>query len=152
MAKFHNRRNNSMDTDVMLSFARQGAPTSPQTPNQIGEMGKLLNSGMKNIEVGTIQPDIFDTIPEQHFDEMRRLAKITEAKVSVHAPIVDPAGFDQQGKWTEETRKENESYIKSVIDRSQKLDPKGNVPITIHTTAGMPGSVTETDAEGRPLR
>ena len=141
-----------MDTDVMLSFARQGAPTSPQTPNQIGEMGKLLNSGMKNVEVGAIQSDVFDTIPEQHFDEMRRLAKITESKVSVHAPIVDPAGFDQQGNWTEETRKENENYIKSVIDRSQKLDPEGNVSITIHTTAGMPGSVTETDEEGRVLR
>jgi len=135
-----------------LSFARQGAPTSPQTPNQIGEMGKLLNSGMKNVEVGPFQADIFDTIPEQHFDEMRRLAKITDSKVSVHAPIVDPAGFDQQGKWTEETRQENESYIKSIIDRSHKLDPSGNVPITIHSTSGMPGSVTEMDSDGRPLR
>ena len=141
-----------MDTDMMLSFARQGAPTSPQTPNQIGEMGKLLNSGMKNVEVGAIQPDVFETIPEQHFDEMRRLAKLTEAKVSVHAPIVDPAGFDQQGKWTEETRQENEAYIKSIIDRSHKLDPDGNTPVNMHTTAGMPGSVTETDEEGKPLR
>jgi sugar phosphate isomerase/epimerase len=152
MAEFHNRRNNSMDTDVMLSFARQGAPTSPQTPNQIGEMGKLLNSGMKNVEVGAIQADVFDTIPEQHFDEMRRLSKLTDSKISVHAPIVDPAGFDPQGKWTEESRQENEGYIKSVIDRSHKLDPSGNIPITIHSTAGMPGSVTETDSQGRPQR
>ena len=141
-----------MDTDMMLSFARQGAPTSPQTPNQIGEMGKLLNSGMKNVEVGAIQPDVFETIPEQHFDEMRRMAKLTESKVSVHAPIVDPAGFDQQGKWTEETRQENENYIKSIIDRSHILDPDGNVPVNMHTTAGMPGSTTALDEDGKPLR
>ncbi len=142
MADFHNRRYNDMDTDIKLAFSRQGAPTSPQTPNQISEMGRLLNSGMKNVEIGAIQQDVFETIPEQHFKEMRRLAKLTDSNVSVHAPIIDPAGFTQQG-WSEESRRENERYIESVLDRAHQLDPSGNVPVNMHTTIGVPGQYTE---------
>ena len=151
MAEFHNERNSDMDTDVRLAFSRQGAPTSPQTPNQISEMGRLLNSGMKNVEVGALQQEIFDTIPTQHLTEMKRLAKLTGSKVSVHSPLVDPAGFTQQG-WTEENREENERYMKAVMDRAHELDPEGNIPVNMHTTLGVPGSITAVDEKSKPMR
>ena len=138
---FHKGRKGDMDTDLRLAFSRQGAPTSPQTPNQIGEMGRLLNSGMKNVEVGALQTETFETIPKQHFEEMRRLAKLTDSNVSIHAPLVDPAGFTQQG-WNEENREESERYIRSVIDKAHELNPDGNIPVNMHTTLGVPGSTT----------
>ncbi len=136
------------DSDIKLAFSRQGAPTSPQTPNQISEMGRLLNSGMKNVEVGALQPETFESIPAQHFQEMKRLAKITDSKVSVHVPLVDPAGFTQQG-WSEETREENERHIQSVIDKAHELNPDGNIPVNMHTTLGVPGSTPYTE-KGKP--
>jgi sugar phosphate isomerase/epimerase len=151
MAEFHNERSSDMDTDTRLAFSRQGAPTSPQTPNQIAEMGRLLNSGMKNVEVGTLQQEMFETIPIQHFKEMKRVAKLTGSKISVHGPLVDPAGFTQQG-WTEESREENERYIKAVMDRSHELDPDGNIPVNMHTTLGVPGTITAVDEKGKPMR
>ena len=151
MAEFHNERSGDMDSDVRLAFSRQGAPTSPQTPNQIAEMGRLLNSGMKNVEVGALQQEIFETIPAQHFKEMKRLAKLTGSNISVHGPLVDPAGFTQQG-WTEESREENERYMKAVMDRSHELDPEGNIPVNMHTTLGVPGATTAVDEKGKPLR
>lgn len=150
MTEFHKERKNGMDTDVKLAFSRQGAPTSPQTPNQIGEMGRLLNSGMKNVEVGALQPEIFDTIPKQHFKEMKRLAELTDSEISVHAPLIDPAGFTQQG-WSEEIREENERQIKSIVERSHELDPKGNVPVNMHTTLGVPGE-TVAKEEGEEVK
>ena len=151
MAEFHNKRKNDIDTDIRLAFSRQGAPTSPMTPNQIGEMGRLLNSGMKNIEVGTLKMEDFETIPIQHFDEMRRIAKLTGEKVSMHAPMLDPAGIGQQG-WSEEQRMESEDYIKTLINKAHILDPDGNTPVNIHSTGGVQGPMTARDEKGRPMK
>nr|MBA4405587.1 hypothetical protein [Nanoarchaeum sp.] len=142
MALFHNRRNTGMDSDTALAFSRQSTTTNPQTANQITELGRVLNAGIKNVEVGGIQQEIFEQIPKQHFQEMKRLAEITGAKMSVHAPIIDPAGFSQQG-WSEDERKESERYMKLVLDKAHELNPKENIPVNFHTTIGVPGSMTE---------
>ncbi len=137
---FHDEYDNGMDSRYSLPFHRQGIPTSPQTPMQITELAKSLNMGVKNVEVGTLKEDQFESIPVQHFDEMRRLAELSESKVTMHAPIIDPAGFTQQG-WSEDSRKDTERYLNSVLDRAQRLDPNGNIPIALHTTGAMlPGT------------
>ncbi len=147
---FHDEYDNGMDSRYSLPFHRQGVPTSPMTPVQIQELAKSLNMGVKNVEVGTIAQDKFENIPTQHFDEMRRLAKLSDSKVTMHAPIVDPAGFSQQGAWSEQSRKETEQYIGTVLDRAQKLDPEGNIPIALHTTGAMlPGTRYGIDEEGK---
>jgi hypothetical protein len=151
MAEFHNKRKGDMDSDIRLAFSRQGAPTSPMTPNQIGEMGRLLNSGMKNIEVGTLKQEDFETIPIQHFDEMRRTAKLTGSKISIHAPILDPAGIGQQG-YSDEEREASEEYIKTLINKAHILDPEGNTPINIHSTGGIQGAIAARDEEGNTMR
>ncbi|MFA5175996.1 MAG: hypothetical protein WC413_01910 [Candidatus Nanoarchaeia archaeon] len=111
--------------------SRLGAPLSIQTQNQLQDMALRLNEGVKNIEISAISPEISEAIPKQHFDEMRRLSKLTDSKVSVHAPMVDPSGFVEQ-KWSEQKRLENEEMLFSMIDRAAQLDDNGMVPVVIH--------------------
>ena len=153
---FHDEYDNGMDSRYSLPFHRQGIPTSPMTPKQLEELGKSLNMGVRNVEVGHISgykdkgggQGNFESIPIQHFDEMRRLAKLSDSKITMHAPIIDPAGFEQSG-WSEENRKETEGYLNSVLDRAQRLDPEGNIPVALHTTGAMlPGTKYGVDREG----
>src|SRR3989344_8290997 len=108
-----------------------GAPLSTQSANQIQDMGLRLNEGMKNIEISAISPEIAEGIPKEHFKEMRRLAELTDSKVSLHAPIIDASGFTQQG-WSEQNRIAAEKQFNSIVDRAYDLDSKGNVPVVIH--------------------
>jgi hypothetical protein len=135
---FYGEYRGSMDEGSFhLPFGIQSSPTSPMIPNQLSEMGSRLNEGVKNVEIGAISQDVFETIPVGHFKEMGRLAKLTGSNVSVHAPIVDPAGFTQQG-WSESNREQTEAYLKSVVDRTQAINPDGNIVINLHTTGGVP--------------
>ncbi|MDD5132876.1 MAG: hypothetical protein PHD81_03950 [Candidatus Nanoarchaeia archaeon] len=126
----YSNREKSFEEKIGLG-SRLGAPLSIQTQNQIQDMALRLNEGVKNIEVSAISPEISEAIPKQHFDEMRRLAKLTDSKVSVHGPMVDPAGFNEQ-KWSEAKRLENEEMLFSMIDRAAQLDDEGMVPVVIH--------------------
>jgi len=135
---FHNEYDNGLDGKYSLSAYKLGTPLGVQSANQLADMAVRLNEGVQNIEMGTISADKFDLIPKEHFKEMKRLSEITGANVSVHAPIVDPAGFTREG-WSEEQRLQNERQMKSVMDRAHLLDPKGNIPVTFHSNAGVPG-------------
>lgn len=136
----HDEYKTALDNKPKIAFSKLGAPTSPQTANQIEQLGGLLNQGMENVEIGTIQPEVFDQIPKQHFDELRRLAKLSDAKLSVHAPItgVDIAGFSEKGAWSETERKQTEEQVKSFMERAHQLDPEGNIPVVVHSNAGIP--------------
>ncbi len=145
MAGFYKSYSNSMDFHVPAS--KLGAPTNPMVAKQLDEFGKLLNQGIKNIEIGTIDPTKFEGIPEQHFDEVRRLAKLTDAHASVHAPLLDLAGFPtQEGEkgWKEEQRESTENQVFSILERSFKLSNGENVPVVFH--AGR----TKTQEYGKP--
>mgnify|MGYP001603221062 CR=1 FL=1 len=86
---FYKSYSSSMDPPAFsIKNSNLGSPTSPMVAKQLEETNKRLNSGMKNIEVGTISIDKFEGIPEQHFDEIRRFAQVTDAKISVHAPLL----------------------------------------------------------------
>mgnify|MGYP001619146976 FL=1 len=115
-----------------------GATTSIQTANQLKEVNNLLNQGIKNIEISTINPEVFEMIPDQHLKEINRLAKLTGSEVSLHAPMIEPSGFTQQG-WSEINREAAERQFTEIIKRSQQLDPGGNIPVTIHASA-VPGT------------
>ncbi len=132
MAGFYKSYSNSMDLHV--PFSRLGAPTNPGVAKQLEEFSKLLNQGMKNIEVGTVPADKFEGIPIQHFDEIRRLAKITDSKPSVHAPLIDLSGFADEGggRWSEEQRASNEQQVFSILERSHRLGNGENVPVVFH--------------------
>ena len=115
-----------------------GATTSIQTANQVREVTNLLNQGIKNVEVSVVQPEIFEMIPDQHLKEINRLSKLTGSEMSLHAPMIEPSGFTQQG-WSETERESSERNLTSVMERSHQLNPQGNIPVTMHSSA-VPGT------------
>ena len=125
-----------VSTGYTLSPARIGAPTKPDTANQIAEVTARLNEGMKTVEMGTLGPEVFETIPKQQFKEINQLAKLTGSEITVHAPMIDPAGFTQQG-WSEVEREKAERQLSDVMEKSFELNKEGNVPVTLHSS-GVP--------------
>jgi sugar phosphate isomerase/epimerase len=112
-----------------------GAPTKIDTANQIADVSARLNEGMRTVEVGALSPEVFETIPKQQFKEIRQLAKLTGSEMTVHAPIVDPAGFSREG-WSESQREEAERQLIGAVMKSSELGDK-NVNVTIHAS-GIP--------------
>ena len=62
-------------TGYRVPAGELGATTSVQTANQIKEVSNLLNQGIKNVEISTIQPEVFESIPKSHLSEINRLTK-----------------------------------------------------------------------------
>ena len=137
MINFKKEYNGNMDSTYIPQYAL-GAPTSVQTANQIAEATARLNAGVYGVDLALIDERIFESVPKQHFKEIDRLMKLTGAKASIHGPIVDLAGFTQQG-WQEETRKENERKVKYYMDMAHELDAKGNTPLNFHINTAVPG-------------
>jgi len=124
-------------TGYRVPFSRLGATTSIQTANQITEVSQRLNEGVKVVELSPISSDIFEGIPEEHWKEAERIGKLTGAEMTLHAPIVDPAGFTREG-WSETNRRESEIRFEKALDRAHQLNPRGNTPVAIHATIGVP--------------
>lgn len=140
MGTFYKTYNDAFD--LHIPFSKIGAPTNPMVARQLEEFSKLLNQGMKNIEIGTIDPTKFEQIPRQHFEEVRRLAKITDSHPSVHAPLLDLAGLPtQEGErnWKEEQRESTEQQVFSVLERTHQLSNGENIPVVFHA-GRFPGS------------
>jgi len=119
-----------------------GAALDPRTANQLSELNTKLNPGVKHIELEGISPEIFESIPEQHLEEMKRLAKLTGVSMSVHGPLIEASGIGERG-WDEATRLAAEKQLESAVLRSHKLDPNGNISVTIHSTARLPEMITK---------
>lgn len=140
----------SVFSGYSVATGELGAPTKPDTANQIQQVNSLLNQGIVPIEVGALTPDVFDQIPRQHFKEIKRMAELTGAKISVHAPIIEPSGIGQEG-WSEGSRELAERQFIDVMEKSHEIDPKGNIPITIHS-ANMQGSEYKMTADGKKIQ
>ena len=114
-----------------------GAPTAPNTPNQIQQITGLAASGIQNVEIGALDPRVWEAIPKQHFEEMRRLGKLVirdfqkegkPAPISVHAPILEPSGFSEN-KWSEELWREQQGIMADVVQKAAMLGPSTTVNI-----------------------
>ena len=129
-------------TGYRMSAAQLGFPGSPQTANQLGEAINAAKQGVKAFEVTMLQADTAETIPKQHFSEMRALMKLTGVKPSVHGPMIDAAGFDDKGNWGQEFgRVSNERRMFDTIEKAAMLDSKGSVPVVFHSAGlGTPGA------------
>jgi len=125
-------------TGYRLHSGELGAPTKPDTANQIAQVNMLLNQGLIPIEVGALNPEVFDAIPKEHFKEINRMAKLTGADISVHAPIIEASGIGEQG-WDEASRELAEDQLMSVVDRTAPMNEKGGMSINIHSAARIPG-------------
>lgn len=117
----------------MVKASNIGLTTDPRTANQIAALSLSLNQGIVPVEIGNISPQTFEQIPIQHFHEMRRKAKLAEAKLTLHAPIqgTDPAGFYGEQGWSESHQKMVEKQLKDVMDKAAILGGE-NMPVTIH--------------------
>jgi sugar phosphate isomerase/epimerase len=128
-----------------------GSSTSFQTANQIAEVNQRLNEGMRMIEVSPMSAHTFESIPTQHLEEIRRLAKMSGADISLHTAYggddaIDPSGF--QGKaWDESARNEAERRMFSIVEKGQMMSPKGNPVVTFHPTTQTMG--TQYTVEGK---
>lgn len=123
-----------------VPVSEMGGTTSIQTANQLREVSKLLNQGMKTTEVSVIQPEVFEMMPDEHLKEITRLNELTGAESTLHAPLVEPSGVDtQQWSWSEQNRVAAEEQLKQVMTRSHKLNKQGNMPVTVHAS-NLPGT------------
>ena len=129
----------SYSTGFQMSGSQMGFPGSPQTANQLGEAVNAVKQGVKAFEVTMLSPDTAETIPKQHFAEMRQLMKLSGVKPSVHGAIIDPAGFTQQGWGGEHTMEDNERRMFHSIESAYQLDNSGKIPVVFHSSNGTPG-------------
>lgn len=139
LASSENIYSESLFQGYRVPFKSIGAPTKPDTANVISEVNARMNEGIRMVEVQSLSPQVFETIPKQHFKEINRLTKLTGADVSLHAPLFDISGYGEQG-FSDIEREEVEQRLKDVISLAHELSPEGNIPITIHANHGIPAS------------
>ena len=72
------------------SFGNMGTNLHPGQGNQLQQLNQMINTGAGGAEVITLQRNIWETIPKQHFEEMRRLSILSGVEPSIHAPLVEP--------------------------------------------------------------
>jgi len=130
-----------LKTDYRSPASQFGITTDPRSANQLKEVSAKLSTGAKVIEVSGVSPEVLDSIPEQHLDEINRLKKLAGAELTFHGPLVEPTGFTRQG-WDETHREQAERQIVSALNRSHRMDPKGNIVVTFHSSNGVPSPET----------
>ena len=148
---FKSKYEGSMDSNYVPNYAL-GAPTSPQTANQIAEATARLNAGVLGVDLALIDERLFEQVPKQHFKEIDRLMKLTGAKATIHGPIVDLAGFqagEGGARWDEDNRIQTEKKLNYYFDMAHETDAKGNTPINFHINTGLPGEMWEKVNEER---
>jgi len=144
--KFYSQGYSSLSPDYgnfvgyRLNAGTIGSPTGIQTANQVNEVVSRIREGVKNVEIQAIQPEVFEQIPTQHFKEMSQVSRLAGVKPSIHAPIIDPAGFGERGYEGDRARIDAEARLWNVIEKAHQLDETGKVPVVMHSTAGIPGS------------
>jgi sugar phosphate isomerase/epimerase len=127
-------------TGYRINPATLGLTTDPRTANILQDASTKLSTGAKQIEISAVSPEIFESIPNQQLKEINRLAKLTGAEVSVHGPIVEPSGITREG-FSNANREAVERQMLSAIERSFEINPKGNTPVTFHSSAILPGEI-----------
>jgi sugar phosphate isomerase/epimerase len=128
------------------SVSEFGFTTDPRTANQIKAVSDKLSTGAKTIEISGVSPEVLENLPEQHLTEINRLKKLVGADLTFHGPLVEPTGVSKQG-WNESHREQAERQMVSATRRAHKLDPKGNIVITFHSSNGLPDPVTMVKTE-----
>jgi len=133
-------------TGYRMSAADIGITTDGRTANVLKTLSESISRGTKTVEVGSISPEVFESIPNQQLKEVNRLSKLTGVDISVHVPVVEPSGITQQG-FTESSRKAVERQMNQFVERAHEMGPNGNIPVTFHSSAGLPGTTPEKGKE-----
>ena len=125
-----------------VSVAQIGIATDPRSANQLKAVSDKLNTGAKTIELSPVQPEVFESIPDQHLKEINRLKKLAGIDLTFHGPLVEPTGLTKRG-WQETDREQAERQMWSAVKRAQVLEKDGNLVITFHSSNGLPEPETK---------
>jgi sugar phosphate isomerase/epimerase len=132
-------------------FSDIGTSMDARTANQVKEASKHLNTGIKVLEVAAHSPQVFEAMPNDQLKELNRLAKLTGAELTIHAPMIDPTGITDHG-WDEMYQKAAENQLWNAIERSHMLNPKGNVNVTFHaSTTELPAAEMKVKEGGKEV-
>src|SRR3989344_8918533 len=117
---------------------RLGVSTDPRTANVLKEVSEKLSAGQKIVELSAIDlGSPIEAIPKQHWDELRRLSRLTGVEVTVHGPITDASGFGERD-FNEQQRELVQRKLFQSLERSHQINPEGNIPVTFHTSNRLP--------------
>ena len=125
-----------------VSTSNFGLPSDPRTANQLKAISDKLNTGAKTIEVSGVTAATWETVPDPHLEEIHRLKKLVGIDLTFHGPLVEPTGVTRQG-WNEAHREESERQMWQAVERAHKMDPKGNLVVTFHSSNGLPNPETK---------
>ena len=139
-------------TGYHVSAGNLGMSGDPRTANILKDASSKVASGVKQIELSLVSPKIFDTVPKDYFKEVHRLSKLTGVDMSVHAPVMDSAGYDNQGHFSEVNREASERRIAEAVQRSHEVKPEGNGIVVFHSSPGLPGTEWEMTPDGRKAK
>ena len=126
-------------TGYRASAGSLGTTTDPRTANILQEVSAKLSSGLKQIEISAIRPELFDSIPKQQLKEVNRLSKLTGVDISVHGPLIEASGIGREGGYSDVAREEAERQLTYAVERSHEISPDGNVPVTFHSSVNVQG-------------
>ena len=136
--------------NYQANIATLGMAMDARTANQLGELNTKMNPGAKTFEVQGISGQTMESIPNQHLDEMRRLAKLTGVEPTLHGPLLNASGVEREG-YTDEQRIGVEKQMESALLRAHKLDINGNIPVTFHSSANLPEFAPHTMKDGKKV-
>jgi len=123
-----------------------GLATDARTANQLKTTSEKISTGASTIEVQGTIPNIAEAIPNQHLEEINRLKKLTGVDLTFHGPLVEPTGIGKDN-WDESQRRQAEEQMWIGVERAHKLEPEGNIVVTLHTSNGLPEPRTKVRTE-----
>ncbi len=134
------------NSNYSIATGSLGLTTHPTNPNILQEISSKAATGAKHFEIEAVRQEVWDNIPKQQFEEVRRQAKLIGVDVSVHGPVIDVAGFTQQG-FSEADRELAERKVFNTLERSHELNPTGTINVNFHSAEGIHGSEPLPEAE-----
>ena len=114
-----------------------GVTVPANTANQLKAVSDKISTGVRTIELQGTMPEVLESIPDQHLEEINRLRKLTGTDLTFHGPLIEPTGVTRNG-WDPEHRIQAERQMWSAVQRAHKVDPDGNVVVTFHSSNGLP--------------
>ncbi len=130
-----------MGPQYRFPVSQFGFTTDPRTSNQLKAVSDKLSTGAKTVEVTGISPAEWESVPEQHLTEIYRLKKLVGTDITFHGPLLEPTGVGREG-WSNAQREQVERQMWSAVSRAHKMDPKGNLIVTFHSSNGLPDPET----------
>lgn len=133
-----------------LNFGSYGG-SMPPTMDPMKAMDQAINWGWQFVELGLGptggggQTFSAGKAGEPSREELARLAKLNKMSMSIHHSTGDdPSGFAGQQGFNEMARQRAEYNMQATVDFVDDVATKmgaKNVPIVIHSSAGVPGNV-----------